>query len=218
MGLLTLAVLACVPLTGGSLRQLIRLPLALSWLLPLALGLQVLVINVIPGAPEPVPVAVHLATYGLAALFLWRNQHIAGVPLLALGGVVNGIAISANGGRLPASASALRRAGWDPAGTNFANSAVLEHPHLAWLGDNFAIAAQVPFANVFSIGDVMIMLGALVVVYRGSRPPSGDEPRERSATGRLGRREVDAARGGPHVGVDHQPGQVGSEHLRRPAQ
>ena len=175
MGCVAALIVASVPLTGGSLRQLLRLPLVAPWLLPLTLALQVLVINVVPDAPEPLPVLVHLLTYLLAAGFLWANRHITGMPLLALGGAMNGIAIAANAGTLPASASALRRAGWDTSGTEFANSAVLDHPRLAWLGDNFAIPAPIPFANVFSLGDVVIILGAAIIIHSGSRPPSTRE-------------------------------------------
>jgi hypothetical protein len=171
MGVVAVLIVASVPLTGGSLRRLWDLPVAATWLLPVALGLQVLVVDVLPALPEPLPTAVHLLTYLLAAVFLWLNRRIAGVPPLALGAALNGVAIAANGGTLPASAAALERAGWSTADGEFANSAVLAHPHLAWLGDVFAVPAAVPFANVFSVGDVVILLGAAWLVHRNSRVP-----------------------------------------------
>jgi hypothetical protein len=169
MGLVTLLVVLSVPLTGGHLRRLLDLPIRAAWLLPIALFLQVLVINIVPTAPEPIPVLVHLATYLMAAVFLWRNRRIPGLPILAFGAAMNGLTIALNGGSLPASAAALRRAGWSVDPGDFTNSAVLAHPHLAWLGDNFAIPSSVPFANVFSLGDLVILLGALVILHRGSR-------------------------------------------------
>ena len=178
MGLVTVAVLASVPLTGGSLRRLLDLPLVAGWLLPVALLLQVFVINIYPQAPRPIPAAVHLLSYGMAAVFIGLNRRIAGMPLIALGGAMNGIAIAVNGGTLPASAAALARAGWDPSGDAFANSAALPHPHLSWLGDNYAVPAWFPFANVFSLGDLVILLGAAVLVHRASRHREPD--RERS--------------------------------------
>ena len=36
---------------------------------------------------------------------------------------------------------------------------MLPHPRLGFLGDVFAIPAGFPLANVFSIGDVLIVLG-----------------------------------------------------------
>lgn len=169
MGIVAVCMIASVPLTGGSLRTLLRLPIRVGWLLPLALLLQVLVINIVPDAPEPIPIAVHLLSYLIAAVFLICNRRITGVPLLALGAAMNAAAIAANDGTLPASAAALRRAGLTNDSKEFLNSAVLLHPRLGWLGDNFAIPAGVPFANVFSLGDVVILLGAMVIFHRGSR-------------------------------------------------
>jgi hypothetical protein len=54
----------------------------------------------------------------------------------------------------------LRISGISEKAGDFANSAVLPDPHLAFLGDIFALPAGVPFANVFSIGDVVILVGA----------------------------------------------------------
>jgi hypothetical protein len=72
---------------------------------------------------------------------------------------------------MPARAGALRAAGRAVTGTEFANSATLSHPRLAWLGDVAAVPKGVPLANVFSVGDVLIVLGALVVLHQicGSR-------------------------------------------------
>jgi hypothetical protein len=65
---------------------------------------------------------------------------------------------------LPASAAALRAAGWDPHDTGFANSASLASPRLAFLGDNYVTPSWVPFANVYSLGDVLIIAGVVLLV------------------------------------------------------
>jgi hypothetical protein len=72
---------------------------------------------------------------------------------------------------MPARPAALAAAGL-AAGPGFANSAPLAHPRLAFLGDVFAIPDAVPLANVFSLGDVCIALGALLLLHRvcGTRP------------------------------------------------
>lgn len=180
MGALTLLVLAAVPLLGGSLRRLADVSFRSAWLLPLALGLQVLVINVVPTAPTAALVPVHLATYGLAAVFVWRNRRVPGLVLLACGGAMNGVTIAANGGTLPASAAALRRAGLTPDPSAFTNSGVLEQPRLAFLGDVFAVPAGVPFANVFSIGDVVVLIALTYAVLRVCRPPRVGPPTPRA--------------------------------------
>jgi hypothetical protein len=169
MGAVALLVLLSVPLTGGRLQRLGTLRLESLWLLPLALGMQVLVINVLDGAPTITFVVIHLTTYVLGALFLWRNRHLTGLPVLALGGALNGVCIAVNGGTLPASASALERAGLATTTTEFTNSGVLPDPELAFLGDVFAIPSWAPLANVFSIGDVLILVGAAILVHTACR-------------------------------------------------
>jgi MFS family permease len=51
-------------------------------------------------------------------------------------------------------------------GEGFANSAPVAEPRLAFLGDIFAVPAGWPLSNVFSSGDVLIVLGALVLLHR----------------------------------------------------
>lgn len=151
--------LAAVPLAGGRLAALGEVRLVGVRLLALALALQVLVISVVPGWPRPLLEAVHVATYGLAGVFAWRNRRVPGIAIVALGGGLNGITIVLNGGVLPASAGALRRAGIAHSPDEFINAGVLPHPRLPWLGDVFAVPASWPLANAFSVGDLLILLG-----------------------------------------------------------
>jgi hypothetical protein len=165
MGLVTLLLVASVPLLGGSLKRLSGIVLRGLWVLPLALGLQVLVITIAPDLPRPITVGVHLLTYALAGLFLVLNRHVPGLTLLTTGATLNGVVIAVNGGTLPASASALETAGVVIDPEVFTNSGVLAEPKLAWLGDVFAVPAGVPLANVFSIGDVYIVVGAAWLLH-----------------------------------------------------
>ena len=67
---------------------------------------------------------------------------------------------------MPASRSALATAGLEPTGdASFANSDLVEGAHLAFLGDVFAIPAGWPGANVFSVGDVLLVAGALLALH-----------------------------------------------------
>lgn len=167
---LALLALLTVPLTGGRLSALGNVQLRKVWLLPTALGLQVLVISIVPDWPHTLVATVHVGTYGLAAAFVCANRHVPGVLLIGAGGVCNGVAISLNGGTLPASADALARAGKRMDPSEFVNSGVLDDPYLPWLGDQFAIPAGVPLANVFSIGDVLIIVGVAYGAHRICRP------------------------------------------------
>jgi hypothetical protein len=144
--------------------------LSYRWRWPLliwaTLALQVVVVEV--RMPEALAATLHVATYAVALGFLWLNRRAAGVWIVAAGALCNGLTIALNGGTLPASARAVASAGID-ADSAFANSAVLENPVLPWLGDVFAWPAPLPLANVFSVGDVLIVIGAFVAAWTGSR-------------------------------------------------
>jgi hypothetical protein len=159
MALLAGVLVATVPLFGGRLRALAHVRIRLFWLIGAALALQVLAISVVPTWPRPLLVAAHLVSYLMAGWFVWLNRHVSGLPIVALGGALNAVTIAVNGGTLPASRSALATAGIHPVAGDFNNSGILAHPHLAWLGDVIPVPASVPMANVFSIGDLLILLG-----------------------------------------------------------
>lgn len=153
-----------VPLTGGRLAALAEVRLRWTPAIFGALAIQVLIISVIPSGDADLYRVLHLVSYGVGAVFLFANRRIPGVWLVAMGGALNAIAITANAGVMPASATALRIAGQLPKQGAFENSAALAHPNLPFLGDVFAIPASWPFANVFSIGDVCIAFGAGLVL------------------------------------------------------
>ncbi len=173
--------LAAVPLTGGTWRGLSRLRLRHGWLALAALACQLVVLQV-PGLPEAVSAPVHVLTYGLAAALVVVNRQVAGLWLLALGAAANGITIALNGGTLPASREAMRTAGL-PVEEGFVNSGVVTDPVLPWLGDVFAVPASVPLANVFSIGDVLVVVGAWWMVWTATRR---DAPSDRCVPAPLG--------------------------------
>ena len=176
LALLFLVALVSVPLAGGRLSALGDLKLRSIWLAGLAFGVQVLLVTVLPEGNETLHRAAHLVTYALVGACLLRNLDLPFAWLIALGGVLNFAAIGANGGVMPASRSALATAGLEPAaGGSFANSDLVEGAHLAVLGDVFAIPAGWPGANVFSVGDVLLVAGALLALHvvcgRGLRGP-----------------------------------------------
>jgi hypothetical protein len=158
-------------LTGGRLRGFAVVRLRQGWVVLLALVAQFVAIEIVPEASHPVLSGVHLATYVAAGWFVWVNRRVPGLSVIALGAASNGLAIALNAGTLPASESALSRAGIHLTPGEFLNSGVLDHPRLGFLGDVFAIPAGLPLANVFSIGDVLVVLGVLWGAHRicGSR-------------------------------------------------
>lgn len=164
---------------GGSLRNLLSADLRHPWMPLLALGLQLAVFE--PTGPLPAvrghELALHVASYAVLGAFLLSNRHLPGIWLVGLGFACNAAAIVANGGLMPASEEALRTAGrWtllERAGMVYNNSAVIGPNTKLWfLGDVFAIPAGLPLANVFSLGDVLLALGVLVLLpaLMGARP------------------------------------------------
>ncbi len=137
-----------------------------AWLVWVALALQVVVVQV--ELPESLAPVLHVATYGAALVFLIANRRLRGVLLVAVGAALNGVTIALNGGTLPASADAVAATGVDRDAA-FANSAVVHDPVLPWLGDVFAWPAPLPLANTFSVGDIVIVLGVVVVAWSGTR-------------------------------------------------
>ena len=157
--------LASVVLTGGRMPGLLVLRIRWAWLLVVALALQVLAITVFPHSGRAVVATMHAASYAIAGFVVFANRAVRGVPTIGLGGLLNAVAIAANGGTMPASSSALTTAGMTSSSAGFENSAVLANPNLSFLGDVFAIPASWPFNNVFSVGDILIAFGAAVLLH-----------------------------------------------------
>ncbi|MEZ5219667.1 MAG: DUF5317 family protein [Ilumatobacteraceae bacterium] len=166
-----LVVLVSVPLCGGRLSRLASLEIRAGHLVLVSTILQTIIISVFhTQIPHALAQAVHLYSYVLALAFVWANRKIRGLTLLAIGAAANAAAIGANGGVMPASRWAQRTAGLVVEG-GFANSDVVTHARLLIFGDIFAVPAGLPFANVFSVGDVLLVIGAGVIMHvaTGSR-------------------------------------------------
>ena len=157
--------LITVPLAGGRLARLAEIRFRWVPLILLALVVQVVIMVLVPGGNDALHRLLHIGSYGLAGVFLLVNHRQAGIRVLATGALLNAAAIAANNGVMPASASALRVAGELRTTDGFANSTALAHRRLLFLGDVFAIPKSIPLHNVFSIGDVLIALGAAIAIH-----------------------------------------------------
>jgi Family of unknown function (DUF5317) len=171
LALAFLLLLLTVPAAGGRLSALEEVRFRWVWLVALAFAIQVVLVTLAPEGDETLHRIVHVLTYALAGVCVIANLKLRFVWVVALGGVLNFIAIAANGGVMPASRGALETAGLDVRSGSFANSDFVENAHVWFLGDVFAIPAGWPGANVFSVGDALMLLGALLVLHAatGSR-------------------------------------------------
>src|SRR5688500_19688272 len=129
LAILFLAVVT-VPLLGGRLQRLIDLDFGWTWLLVAAIGTQILIISIIPDRFEGIHKPLHFLSYALAGAFVVANIKLPGLWVIGLGGLMNLVAITANGGVMPASAEALRAAGLATSSDEVVNSGVKEEPKL----------------------------------------------------------------------------------------
>jgi hypothetical protein len=161
------------------IKRLALLDLHHIWLVWAAFATQVVVFQwVAEHLSEAVVRGIHVGTYVILVAFIALNRHIPGAWPIALGTACNLAAIVANGGSMPASKGALETAGKHIPDAVFQNSGFLADPKLLFLGDIFAIPEGVPLANVFSVGDVVIVIGGTYLSHRWcSRPHElPDEP------------------------------------------
>jgi Family of unknown function (DUF5317) len=163
--IMAIALVLTVPLCGGRLGRLGDIRLRASWAVLLSAAIQVGITAVDRGGSHTVHVLLHLTSYAFAAWFLIANRRLIGISIVALGAGLNVLVIALNGGVMPAGATALRIAGIDTRG-GFANSAAVAHPHLALLGDVIPVPGPWPIGNVLSVGDLIIFVGAFVMLHR----------------------------------------------------
>jgi hypothetical protein len=122
--------------------------------------------------------ALYVISTLLVGAAVVRNVGLPGMPLIIVGAASNMAAILANNGFMPASPGALASLG-KVAPVIYSNSAVVAHPALELLTDQFALPRWVPGTNVFSVGDVVLGIGVVVLVvmtmHRGSNSTPADD-------------------------------------------
>ena len=118
------------------------------------------------------------STAVVLAAVLVNVRRIPGLLLVLLGALSNLAAIVANGGYMPATQEAL--AGRMET-VGYSNSVQLASPALEPLIDRYALPTALPFSNVFSLGDVLIGLGVIVVIVMAMVRPSPGVPEPRAS-------------------------------------
>jgi hypothetical protein len=159
---------------GGRLRNFEHLRIN-RWALAIAgLALQTLPAPALEGMAARVAGPLMLGTsYVLLLAFLAANRWIPGASVMAIGLLLNLLVVAVNGG-MPVRASAVERAGGDPAVLIAADDAkhhVMDADDILWpLADVIPIPA--PARLVISFGDVVLYGGiaySIVQIMRGRR-------------------------------------------------
>lgn len=189
-----LAILAAL-LRGGSLQNFGALRIRWVPLIIAAFGLQFLIFAPFAGPIIPPWAITPLYILSMALLALWAaiNRRIPGMLIMAAGLLSNFAAISANGGYMPVSSASVRYSGsisrYEASPDHIVhNSAMRDDDVRLWiLTDIFAVPKSIPFANVYSIGDILLTLGAGLFCYRTIRatpaPAGGSAPASASPGG-----------------------------------
>lgn len=118
--------------------------------------------------------AVYLVSLLTLLAALATNYRIAGMRLIILGFLLNFAAIALNGGYMPVLPAARAISGQSELGPGqIANNVIGARPdtRFIFLGDIFSIPKGFPFPNVFSVGDVLIALGAAYLIYQALTNP-----------------------------------------------
>jgi hypothetical protein len=171
-------VLAVLVLAGGSIRSLAAIRFRWPALVCAGLMLQ-FVIFPLGGGRSPWPAltpALYLLSMLLVGLWTLLNRHIPGVLLAGAGVLCNFLAIAANGGLMPVDPQLAAMAGIERSApehlvvhNSIARSAAVQ---LWFLTDILPVPAIIPFASVFSIGDVLLTAGMCWCLFRtvGKKP------------------------------------------------
>ena len=160
-------------------RRIAAIPLRSAWLALLAFVLQWPLLQAPAGPVQRIGVqqVLFLLSHLLLLGFIWRNRQLPGIQIVGLGVVCNLLVIVANGGLMPITPETLVQinsgsnlAQW-PIGAHYGHSKdiiLLRAEIRLWaLSDVLVIPPPFPRPTAFSLGDLLIAVG-IVVLLQGS--------------------------------------------------
>jgi hypothetical protein len=116
-----------------------------------------------------------LMSLTLFLIFAWLNRHVSGMPILIVGLLLNFTVIAANGGWMPINPqTANLLTGKDvlqisSLGNRFGEKDILlpiENISFEFLSDRFLLPTWFPYRAAFSLGDILISLGAFWMLIK----------------------------------------------------
>ena len=156
--------------------QIASIPLRAPWLALVALALQVPLLRAPLGPTQQVVIAqaLFLVSHLLLLTFVWLNRRLVGIQIVGFGVFCNLLVILTNGGFMPIAPQTLVHINpgstldqW-PIGYHYGNSKdviLLQHDTVLWvLSDILVLPPPFPWPAAFSVGDVLIALGIVVLL------------------------------------------------------
>jgi hypothetical protein len=171
-------------LRGGSLRHLALLPVRGSGFLLSSFAIQLLLYAPIVRT-SPVSTRfggiIYIVALGLVLIGALRNRHLGvAVRVATLGLALNALVIVLNDGHMPVNGAAMAVVRGPAEVQDIANQQLYGNTALAQassrlvpLSDVLPLRLPGGGGNVYSIGDLLLTLGIVGTVYRGTRAPYG---------------------------------------------
>jgi hypothetical protein len=170
---------------GHAFTQIAAIPLRSAWLALLAVVLQVPLLRAPASPPQGLAwqQMLFLVSHLLLLVFVWQNRRIVGVQLVGLGVICNLVVILANGGLMPITPETLARI--NPGTTleqwtlglhyGYSKDVILSQAQTRlWaLGDVLVIPPLFPWPTAFSLGDLLLAGGVVVLLLN---PRISSEP------------------------------------------
>jgi len=179
--ILLLAVVAAVFIAlarGGRFSALVNVPVRWGLLPILAFAVQALFIYQAPGQKQNGVWSwqeyLFLTSHLLLLITVWANRALPGMLWVGIGLLLNLAVMAANGGWMPVAPEAGIKAGYSglapslEAGMRLYSSKNIvlppESTALRWLSDVFVLTRPFPVPSVFSIGDLFVAGGILLLI------------------------------------------------------
>lgn len=140
-----------------------------SWIIFVALGLQLLAVL----TPRQISPWLVLSSYMVLMVGLFFNLDKQSMRLIFVGVLLNALVIGLNGGHMPVSVAAAKGLGFDTtpltAQSDYKRIAMSGATLFNFLGD--VIPVPIPLPRVVSIGDILIAIGAFLLIQEFMAKP-----------------------------------------------
>jgi len=158
-------------LCGGSFKKLAAAEIRGAWMIFASLLVRFVLYGGWLKLDSVTAGVLHTGSFVLLLFAFAANWDIHGMPLAATGSLLNAVAIGASGGRMPVTRAALEASGlWEKIGKALAAGESMTHTlvegpsNLAVVGDCFWFRLPWGTPNVFSAGDVLLMIGMFFAI------------------------------------------------------